>query len=180
MSKRSSIDMLPPGVRSWLEKSLVEGNFRGYQQLEELLREKGFSIGKSSIHRYGSKLESRLATVRASTEAARIIADAVPDESDNRSAAVIAMVQSDLFNAMLSLQEAADTDDTADRVKLLSRAASAIAEVSRASIGQKKFAREIRKAALDDVAKAVDRVAGAGKTMTAEDFKRILRESYGA
>jgi hypothetical protein len=48
-----------------------------------------------------------------------------------------------------------------------------------ASLNQKMTA-EIRKQALDDVAKAVDRVADGGTAMTADDFKKILRDTYGA
>jgi len=47
-----------------------------------------------------------------------------------------------------------------------------------ASVSVKRDA-EIRKQALDDVAARVDHVADAGKVMTADDFKRIIRESYG-
>ena len=59
MARRSSIDGLPEDVRRWLERALAENNFSGYQALEEMLREKGYQIGKSSIHRYGQKIERR-------------------------------------------------------------------------------------------------------------------------
>ena len=35
------------------------------------------------------------------------------------------------------------------------------------------------KQALDELAAKVDRVADGGKTMTADDFRQIIRESYG-
>jgi len=47
MARRSSIDGLPEDVRRWLERALAESNFSGYQALEEMLREKGYQIGKS-------------------------------------------------------------------------------------------------------------------------------------
>ena len=68
MARRSSIDGLPEDVRRWLERALAESNFSGYQALEEMLREKGYQIGKSSIHRYGQKIERRFAAIKASTE----------------------------------------------------------------------------------------------------------------
>ena len=46
MARRNSIDQLPKAVRDWLDRSLVDGNFSGYQLLEEALREKGFAISK--------------------------------------------------------------------------------------------------------------------------------------
>ncbi|WP_282002874.1 DUF3486 family protein [Geotalea uraniireducens] len=143
-------------VKAWLDKALVEGNFSGYQLLEAELKERGYQIGKSSIWRYGTKLERRLATVRAATESARIIAEGAADEKDDRSAAVIAMVQSDIFEAMLSFQEAEEEEDKGARLKLLAQAAKGIADVTRASISQKKFATEIRRQALTDAASAID------------------------
>ena len=55
MAPRSSIEKLPEDVRRWLERALTENGFSGYVELETLLREKGYSISKSAIHRYGQK-----------------------------------------------------------------------------------------------------------------------------
>ncbi|MBT0665753.1 DUF3486 family protein [Geobacter pelophilus] len=162
MANRSSVNKLPGEIKSWLDKSLMEGNFSGYELLEAALKERGFQIGKSSIHRYGSKLERRLATVRAATESARIIAEGAADEKDDRSAAVIAMVQSDIFEAMLSFQEAEEEQDQGARLKLLAQAAKGIADVTRASVTQKKFANEIRKQTIEDAVTEVKKKAHDG------------------
>ena len=105
MAKRSKITTLPREVRAWLDAALVEGNFSGYQVLEAALTEKGYAIGKSSIHRYGTNLERRLAAIRASTEAAAMIAKAAPDDAALRSAAVISQIQIEVFDVLVKLQE---------------------------------------------------------------------------
>lgn len=177
MAKRSAVQQLPNPVKAWLDKALMDGNFSGYALLETELQERGYSVGKSSIHRYGSKLERRLATVRAATESARIIAEGAPDERDDRSAAVIAMVQSDIFDAMLSFQDAAEEEDQGSRLKLLAQAAKGIADVTRASVTQKKFSTEIRKQALLDAANVIGKEASAqGMDEAQADFwmKKIL------
>jgi hypothetical protein len=74
MAPRSSIEKLPEDVRRWLERALTENSFSGYVELENLLREKGYQISKSAIHRYGQKIERRFKAIKDSTEAARIIA----------------------------------------------------------------------------------------------------------
>ena len=74
MAPRSSIEKLPEDVRRWLERALTENSFSGYVELENLLREKGYQISKSAIHRYGQKIERRFKSIKDSTEAARIIA----------------------------------------------------------------------------------------------------------
>jgi hypothetical protein len=175
MAKRSKISTLPAEVRTWLDKALAEGNFSGYEQLEKLLAERGFTIGKSSIHRYGQQLEAKLAAVKASTEAARAIAEAAPDDADLRSAAVMSLVQTDTFNVMVALQEA-EGADPADRLKLLAKAAEAIAKLSRASVNQKKWEAEV-KAKVQAAAEAAERIAkkgGLSASSVAEIRKSIL------
>src|SRR3990172_11487214 len=93
MGKRSKITQLPREVKAWLDQALIEGNFAGYQALEADLKSRGYDIGKSSIHRYGTHLERKLSAIKASTEAARQIAAAAPDDADQRSAAVISLIQ---------------------------------------------------------------------------------------
>lgn len=175
MGKRSKIALLPAAVKAWLDKSLAEGNFSGYEALEAALAERGHTIGKSSIHRYGQQLEAKLAAVKASTEAARAIAEAAPDDADLRSAAVMSLVQTDLFNTMIALQEA-QLADPADRIKLLAKAAQPIAQLSRAAVNQKKWEAEV-KAKVQAVAEAAERIAKAGglsNKSAAEIRRKIL------
>jgi len=140
MGRKTCVDGLPQEVRAWLDSSLVQGNFTGYQALEEVLREKGYAISKSAIHRYGQKVERRFAAIKASTEAARLLTEGAADDQDARSEAVIALVQTELFESIINLQEAGDEDlDPADRIGLLSSAAKNIATLARASVNQKRF-----------------------------------------
>jgi hypothetical protein len=140
MARRSSIDGLPEDARRWLERALAENNFSGYVALEDMLRERGYSISKSAIHRYGQKIERRFAAIKASTEAARFLTEGAADDQDARSEAVIALVQTELFESIINLQEAADEDtDPAERLSLMSTAAKNIATLARASVNQKKF-----------------------------------------
>lgn len=140
MARPSSIDTLPEDDRRWLDKALAEANFSGYAALEEALRERGYQISKSAIHRYGSKLERRFAAIKASTEAARFLTEGASDDQDARSEAVIALVQTELFESIVNLQEANQDDvSPTDRIELLSNAARNIATLARASVNQKKF-----------------------------------------
>ena len=155
MAKRGSIVMMPNEIRSWLDKALTEGNFSGYQQLEERLKELGFEISKSSIHRYGQKLERKLSAIRTSTQAAVAIAEAAPDDADLLGSSIIQMVQSEVFDVLVQLQEADDSTSPESRLKLMAGAAKSIAELSRASINAKKHQISIKektKLAADSVA----------------------------
>lgn len=172
MAARTSVSMLPSAVREWLDQSLVEGNFSGYQALEEALRDKGFAISKSAIHRYGQKIERRFAAIKASTEAARLLTQGASDDTDARSEAVIALVQTELFDSIVNLQEAGDEDvSNEDRIALLSKVAKNIATLSRASVNQKKFR-------LDEQAR-IEREARAKLLAEQEEKLEELRGSDG-
>lgn len=154
MPRRSKVGTLPQDVRQFVDAVLAQNQFGGYDALAAALADKGFSISKSALHRYGAKLEKRLAAIKAATEAARAIADTATDDADDRSAAVMSMVQSDIFNILVDLQDAEDDVDPADRLKLRARAAKSIAELSRASVNQKKWMVQVRERAEAAASKA--------------------------
>jgi len=177
MPRPAAVDTLPEPVRAALDRELAGRAFSGYGELSAWLGSQGYAISRSALHRYGQRVQRRLEAIRASTEAARLIADAAPDREDSRSAAVIALVQSELFEAMLSLQQLEEDDDPARRVKLLSSAARAIAEASRASVAQKQWAEKIRRETAEELASQVEKEGG---RITPERLRQIVRETYGA
>lgn len=175
MARRSKIDGLPPQLKSELERLLADRTHGGYEALAAWLKEQGFDVSKSAVHRYDQRVQAVMSRIKASTEAARLLAQAAPDEADEHSAAVLRMVQSALFDAMTRVAEASEEADPAEQVKVLSQAARAIAEASRASIGQKKWAEEV-KTKLD----AIEREAGrVGKTLDAETLRVVKEGLYG-
>ena len=182
MPIRGKIEGLPDDVRHWLERALTESNFSGYEALEAMLAERGFSISKSAIHRYGQKIERRFAAIKASTEAARILTEGAADDQDARSEAVIALVQTEMFESIVNLQEAEDEElDPADRIALLSKAAKNIATLARASVNQKKFRLEVqeetRRQLLSEQSKQLEVLQKKGG-VTAET-QAAIREALG-
>lgn len=180
MGRKSSVESLPRAVRTWLDRALIDGNFGGYEALEAALAERGHQISKSAIHRYGQPLQRRLAAIKASTEAARMLTEGAADDQDARSEAVIALVQTELFETLVNLQEAADESlDPAQRVKLLSNAAKNIATLSRASVNQKKWRTEWR----TKVGAKLDAIEAQARDGVARDplelLRRVREEVYG-
>jgi hypothetical protein len=162
------------GTRAELDQRLLRSGFGDYQGLAEWLGTKGYEISTSTVYRYGAGLKRKLSAIRAATEAARMIALAAPDEEDRRSEAVMSLLQSDLFTVLVSLQEAEEADPES-RVRLLSSAARAVADLSRASIAQKRHASAVQ-AKLD----AIEDEARGGKSgLDVATVQRIKREVYG-
>lgn len=182
MARRSSIDGLPEEVRRWLDRALSDKGFAQYQVLEKHLRDKGHDISKSAIHRYGQKLERRLAAIKASTEAAKLIAEVTPDGKDARSEALTSIIQTELFEALVNLQEASDGDiDPAERIGMLSSAAKNIATLTRSSVNLKRFQAEAeergRQMLLEEQRTAL--AAMGNKGGVTEDTKRAIRDALG-
>ncbi|ENV33933.1 DUF3486 family protein [Acinetobacter gerneri] len=178
MGRESSIDQLKPEDRQMLDRWLMDKGFCGYEEIANKLAEMGYLVSKSSVHRYGQKLEQKLAAVQASTQAAIMIADAAPDDSDMRSSAVLSLVQTELFNALIALQESENPDaDPADRIMLMAKAGKGIAEIAKASVNQKKWESEVKER-VQAAAKAVDKIAKKGG-LSAETAAEIRKQILG-
>lgn len=175
MARRSKVVQLPREIREWLDRALAEKNFAGYRQFEQELAARGFTIGKSAIQRYGANLERKLAAIKDSTEAAVLIAKAAPDDAGEREAAVMSMLNTEIFNVLINAQQLNDEKDPAKRMKLLSSLAASVSKLSRSSISQKKHAIEVRaktEAAADKVARLAKKGGLSGSTV--ENIKREI------
>lgn len=144
MPRRSFVVDLPAEVKAWLDAELVRRGFSDYEQLAESLKAQGVDTSTSAVHRYGQQLQREIDAIRASTEAAKVIAGATPDDEDARSAAVISLFQSGMFDAMLAVREAQDDIEPAKRLAMFGKTAKGLADLTRASLSQKRWATEVR------------------------------------
>lgn len=175
--RRSNITRLPPELKAWLDAELVRRGFGDYVALARDLIARGGEASKSGLHRYGSQLERKLAAIRASTEASRLLARAAPDQEADLGAATLAMVHSQLFDVMLGLTEAQETEDAHERLKILSRVGSTVSDLVRAGVGRNRWLAEWRAKAGSDLAQ-IEGEAKKDKLTPAEVIGRI-RSAYG-
>lgn len=181
MGRKSSLDVLPQEVRRWLERALTERNFTGYAELEELLKDKGFVITRSSLQRFGYKMEQQLARVRAATEAARLMAREAEDDSDDRSGGLMALIQTEMIDIFMRLKavEGDDPKENEKRTKLLAIASKNIATLTRASVSLKKFQLDVRDK-LDAKMDELERQAKGGDgRLSLETLKLVREQIYG-
>jgi len=187
MGRKSSITRLPVDIRSYIEAMLATGA----QTLDELIADlqKRFPAeahadslpSRSALHRYGSKLDRRLSAIQASTQAAMLIREHAGDSMDARSEALQALVQTELFEAILSLQEAEEETDPGDRIAMLSAAAKNIATLTRSSVNLKQFQAKVeadtRKKLLEEQRAKLDALGVKGGVT--EETKAAIREALG-
>ena len=188
MGRKSSIARLPEEVKSYITAMLATGA----QTLDELIADLQTRFpaaaaantlpSRSAVGRYGQNLDRRLSAIRASTEAAKLISAQAGDDKDARSEALTALVQTELFEAILNLQEADDEDvDAGDRIGMLSNAAKNIATLTRSSVNLKKFQAEVEETTRKKVlAEQREKLEDLGKTgaIAPDVLARVIKAAY--
>lgn len=181
MPPRSKIATLPDAMRTWLHKAIVE---RGYgdivaltEDLNALCKAGGVAInvGKSAVGAESLRVKRAQEAIRATTAAAQLIAETSPDDADHRSAAAMAIVQSEVFELLLKMREADDLDDVT-RLGLMNDAALGLSRLSRSRVNQSRWATEVdarAKTAAERVSKLA-RKGGADAKTVAEIRESIL------
>lgn len=167
--QRSKIELLPDEVLAELNERLVKGRFSGYEALAAWLKEKGFEIGKSSLHRYGQKFEDKLAALKVATDQARAVVDASPDDDGAMNEALMRLIQEKLFSILRDM----NVDPKRINVSSLVRA---VAEFTRANVAHRKYREHVRersKAAAANIEK-IAKKGGLSKGAVAEIRREIL------
>lgn len=176
MAPRSNMETLPENVRREFERRLIENGFANYTDLAAWLNQQGYQISRSAAYRYGSKIERRLRAIKESTEAAKLIVANADDEQDSHSEALMALLQNQLFEALIDISEK-DSEELAPeaRFDLLSEGGKRIAGLISASTRLKEYQAKTRakaQAAADEVAKAVKK--GGLSNDTAEQIRKQI------
>jgi hypothetical protein len=164
MARRRKIDTLPEDTRAWLRAELARRGFGDLiavtAELNAQLAEMGLpiTIGKSAVGAENQRVRRAQEAVRATTEAARLIAETAPDDGDHRSAAAMALVQSEVFELLLKIRESDEMEDPAARLAVMNEAALGLSRLSRARVNQGRWAIDVAeraKAAADKVGRLV-------------------------
>ncbi len=137
MPRRSKIAGLPPELKEWLDAELVRRGFADYVQLAEDLKAQGAEVSKSAVHRYGTQFEARLAQLKVSTEQARAVVQASPDDEGAMNEALIRLTQDKLFGPLVEL----DVDPESVNITKVTKS---IADLARASVTQKRWQMDVR------------------------------------
>jgi hypothetical protein len=167
------IAQLPEEIRRWLHETLIDRAFGDIvavtDELQEMLRQAGIAmyIGKSAVGAESLKLKRAQESIRATTEAARLIADTSRDDGDMRSEAAMAIVQSEVFELLLQVRESESIEDPVERLGVMSESALALSRLSRARVNQSQWRLKVE-AAVKEAADAVTKIARTGGLQQAQ------------
>ena len=178
----SKIATLPDELRAWLHQAIVErsyGDIVGLtDDLNALCKQGGvaITIGKSAVGKESQRIKRAQEAIRATTEAAKLIAESAPDEADHRSAAAMALVQSEVFEMLLKVRESDEIDDPVERLGVMGDAALSLSRLSRARVNQSRWAVEVeqRARAVADKVSKLARKGGLDEATASEIRASIL------
>jgi hypothetical protein len=171
MPSNSKVDELPEEVKNWLDENLVKNNFSAYVALSEELKSRGYDISKSSLGRYGKAFEDRIQAIKKQAEMYKILREQVGDDEGAMTDGIIRQAQY-MIGEVLNKMGPMDLDDM-DLPKLI----RAIADLSRASVSQKKWMAEIKGRTKDAVAEVVKVAKAEG--LSAEGVKTMRETIMG-
>lgn len=174
MPKRPKVLELPQELRAWLDQALIANGFSDYKQLADALAAQGHQVGKSSLQRYGSVLERRMAALKLATDQANAIVKASPDDEGAMSEALIRLTQEKLFNILLEL----DVDPASVNIAKLTKS---IADLARSSVTTKRYAAEAKAAAREELLREQREKLEAmpNKGGVSPEAKAAIREALG-
>lgn len=171
MPQRSKVQALPETVKSDLDRKLVAGGFSDYVALSDWLKDQGYEISKSSLHRYGSGFEQRLSAIKIATDQAQAIADTIGDDQGVLGDALTRLIQEKTFQLLVEMESLSAED--VDFTKL----GEMVAKLNKTAILQKKWISDMREKA----ARTADEVVKVAKSggLSAERAEEIRKKILG-
>jgi hypothetical protein len=179
MGRRSKIKDLPGEVVDDLNARLIARGFSGYDELAGWLRDLGYDISKSAVHRHGSALEAEFEEAMADARRTRALARAAREEGGEDDNAMLSaateIMQDNLLRVSLKIK--AGDEEAAGEAKALSLVARAFSDVGRLDIARQKWMAETRQR-LDKLEEEANSGAG-GRRIDAETLRIVRQEIYG-
>lgn len=183
MGRKETLFRAPSEIRAHIEARFASGSLTLDELREELLAAFPDDAvpSRSALGRYGQKLARRLAAVKASAEAARLISEQVGDTADHQSEAVVRMTQSQLFDALMGLEDAQSEEDPVLRVRMLSEVAKGIATLTRSSVALKEYqAKALLRARQEVLAEQKQKLDELGRSgaVPPEVLQTVIKAAY--
>jgi len=183
--QQSSIDRLPDDIRDKLQELLRDPRctqLDATARINSILEGEGLPerLSKSAVNRYAVKMEEVGAKLRQSREVAQMWIGKLGAEPQGEVGKLLNEVVRNLaFEAALRASE----DDEPIEPKMLKNLAIAVERLERAANQNMKVEEEIRKQKerlKQETLKALDQAEGGGGPVTIDDFRKLVKETYGA
>jgi hypothetical protein len=155
LQPRPRVNKAKADLAAALDLDLKDGRLVSYAALAKWLADKNWAIVEARPRFAGGSLERKLGLVRLVTQQATAVIEASPDADNNLSAALLRLVQQHLFEMLVDLKTHGLTQ------KDIAKLAETVAQMTRASVMQQKWASDLK-------SKYADRVDAAQQALIAE------------
>ena len=189
MPRVSTIKRLPDDILEKMHELLRDARCTQLEitaRINDLLAEKGHDgrISKSAVGRYALDMEEAGAHLRESREVAKQWIGSMGAAPQGEVGLLVnEIIRTMSFDISLLVRRGGiDAESAPETVKMLKDLALTMMRLEKAASDNVKRSAEIKKQAMEEAEKAVDHaVSGTpGARLTADEFKKILRETYGA
>ena len=164
--------------REKLDRKLIDRKFSGLDELIAELQEEGFDISRPGLGRYSKKLKEKTERIQRSREYSKAIIEAIPDDEDSTSEALLAITKQTLFDLFLELNISAEKLEKEEGQKLIKSVASlsrAASEIARSSVSLKRYKAGVKKQVKETAKKVREKVKG----LTEETIREVEQEILG-
>lgn len=168
---------IPKIAQQRVEEAVINGEPICGEIVAEEMKSLGYDTSKSAVYRHAVRFREKVQATKDAVDRAKILAAAVDNAPGALSEAVVAMVQTELFDVLVEIEKSADEDDPEKRLKILSMAANTISDLTRASTALRKYQEEVR-ASLASASASAEQIA-MNRGMTVETWTEIRREFLG-
>ena len=186
MPRVSTIKRLPDDILAKMHELLRDARCTQLEitaQINDLLEEKGHPdrVSKSSVGRYALDMEEAGAHLRESREVAKQWIGTLGAAPQGEVGLLVnEIIRTLSFDVSLMLRRGGiDADTAPEAVKMMRDLALTMMRLEKAASDNVKRSAEIKKELAAAAEKQVDALADGGKAFTADDMRRIIRESYG-
>lgn len=135
---RFRVDEYPPEAKAALENMLQDVRFT-YQDIADVMTEKGWPITKSSVHRYAKRTQAATERLRVAAEQTRVLIQSIKDGQDVEASEVgSALLLDGLINRLATAEE--EFDDMP-----LDKAGRLLVQLQRSGVYKNRWKDEKRK-----------------------------------
>lgn len=182
MHRASSIVKLDPRIREEVDRALREGRAT-IEEIVALIKSQGGAASRSAVGRYAKSAREQMERYRQAQEVAKVwVAKLGEEPQGDVGRLLIEMLRTISFQTLAQIGEG-EKGANAMEVMLLAKAMDHIAKASKASVEHELKVDQLLKARVEkaaaDIEQKVDAQTQGGKALTAEAFKRLVREAYG-
>jgi len=177
----STIDLLPEDIKARLQELLRDPRctqLAATRKINEILEAEGHPdrLSKSAVNRYALRMEEVGAKLRQSREIAQMWVGRLGAEPQGQVGHLLnEMIRGLAFDCAMALSEG----EEAVPPKMLRDLAMAVERLEKAASENVKRDEEIRKQAAARALAEVETLDKSGTALTADEMRRIIRESYG-